>query len=286
MKLLLLVALLTFGSKAQIDPTNQLLNALTANSMLLQSLGTQTLNNNTFTQLIQVINGVFGSIQGTIVPYYTQQFATLYANSKNLMSIANQAQMTITKNFNLNSAQIQALDNAFAGFSSNLGTDLYNFQQASLATFAGLQIQADSATSNIKAISSAIASAANVLTNSQTTYSQLVNSQTSLEAMIAGLQNPSKQHFTVSLDAVSGSFAATALAYCMSYAYTFPTAFAAIPSALQSYLVAETAPLASKQTTMDLIVISVTATVATYWICDKSYSTFTQVPGLVLEILS
>lgn len=286
MKLLLLVALLTLGSKAQIDPTNQLLNALTANSMLLQSLGTLTLNNNTFTQLIQVINGVFGSIQGTVVPYYTQQFSTLYANSKNLMNLANQAQVTITKNFNLNSAQIQAMDAAFSGLASNLGTELYNYQISALGILAGIQAQADSATKNIKAISDAIGQASNILTNSQTTYVQLVASQQSLEAQITGLKNSNKNHFAVDLDSVSASLVATALAYCMSYVYTFPTAFGAVPANLQSYLVAKTAPLASKQTTMDLVVVSVTVTDATYWICDRSYTSFNQVAGLTLEILA
>ena len=78
MKSLLLALCVASALRAQpSDPTTQLLNTLNTASLQLQALGTLTLNNNTFVQLVQVLNTVFGSLSNSALPFYYTQMHSI-----------------------------------------------------------------------------------------------------------------------------------------------------------------------------------------------------------------
>lgn len=277
MKSLLLALCVAATLRAQSsDPTTQLLNTLNTASLQLQALGTLTLNNNTFVQLVQVLNTVFGSLSNSALPFYYTQMNSISSLNTNLANRLFQVNSTMNSVYSALANYVTSMNNNFALQLSQIGNQLQDFQldaQDSLDLMEeGLGLFYDDILPLNDKLAVAIQNntllapiAANDVTQTQVLLTQ-----------IPGVTNPHNKTVD-NIDLSQVTLGSTALSYCKSFIYGFPLHYAAIPSVgldinLESH---ETAA----NSAYDLVLASTTTSSATIWICDRSMATFTLRPA-------
>ena len=258
------------------DATSQLLTAINSASIQVQALGTLTLNNNTFTQLVQVLNGVFGSMAVTTVPYYNTQVASL---TNNILKIQNSFQQ-LSNTANANSLMvfnlINSLGSAYTSQIWNIGNMLNNYQNSVVPQIANLGN--DAAVANLE-LGYLLGNGTAIQSNGQSLVTGVTSAQSNqanVEGFIASLQ--SYDFFYVTLSLSSLTLGSTGLAYCKSYIYTFPSTYSTIPF-VEPRIVFTSEPNATGPNNYDLVQTILTNTAIGLWICDRSLSSFTLHPA-------
>lgn len=268
-----------FARMTSADPTSQLLTAINSASIQLQALGTLTLNNNTFTQLVQVLNGVFGSMAVTTVPFYNTQVATL---NKNVVKIHNQVQqLTATSNINMQMVfnLVNSLGQAYTNQIWNIGNMLNNYQNSILPQITDIQIQA---TNTANDITNLLSQGNNLASNASSLLANLTTTQTaqnSIDSFLGSVIPAAWNNVHLSLDTLS--LGSTGLAYCKSYTYTFPVAYSSIPF-VEPRIIFSSEPNSSGPNNYDLVQTTLTTSSVGIWICDRSMTSFTLHPANLL----
>ena len=254
------------------DPSSQLLATINSASLQLQALGTLTLNNNTFTQLVQVLNGVFGSMAVTTVPFYNTQVATL---NKNVVKIHNQLQqLTATSNMNMQMIfnLVNTLGIAYTNQIWNLGNMLNNYQNSVLPQITEIQIQA---TNTANAITNLLFQGNNIASTATSLLANLAETQTtqnSVSSFLGSVVQPSCNSVRFSLDTLT--LGSTGLAYCKSYIYTFPIVYSSLPF-VEPRIIFSAEPNSAGPNNYDLVQTTLTTSSVGIWICDRSMTSFT-----------
>ena len=261
------------------DPSAQLLTAINSASMQLQALGTHTLNNHTFTQLIQVLNGVFGSMAVTTVPFYNTQITTL---NKNAINIQNQIQqLTQSSNTNMGTIflLIFSLDNAYTKQIWNIGNMLNNFQNSILTQISDIQVELTNTSNDLIGLFS---EGNQLALNTQTLGNSLSQTKQTSDNFNGFVQsNQPATWINLKLALASLTLGSTDLAYCKSYIYTFPSPYSAIPI-VETRIIFSAEPNLSGPNNYDLVINLLTDSVLGIWICDRSMSSFTLHPANLL----
>lgn len=281
----LLLALLAAGSLAQLaDPTAQLVSTLNTASLQLQALGTLTLNNNTFVQLVQVLNVVFGQMSTSVAPFY-------YTHMQGILKQNTELAQTLSVQFTSMNGVFNVLDGYIANMLTNylgqlttiesrLQTDYADFKAALDQTEAMARVQAEqfglmaqdlqSAEATLPAIDAAVAGAINQLD------ALVAQAPVQLNVLQKSIEN-------IELDNIV--LAATALTYCRSLVYNYPRSYSpVIPKVgLAINLVGSGF---GPGDAYDVVLAAQTSSTATIWICDRSYATFTPRPATLLVSVS
>ena len=278
MKLTLIMTLCLISSiESQTnDPTAILLSAINSASMQLQALGTLTLNNNTFTQLIQVLNGVFGSMQVTTVPFYQTQISQLNSNAVTIMNSIQSVNASASANTMMIFNLVNSIGMSFTNQVWNMGNTLNNFQNAVVPQVATL-------TSNLKSLKSTIeelnTSGAAVMSGYQNLSTDLAKTN-QLAIPFHSIMTSLSQlvFFKVQFKLTDLSLSSTALPFCKSFIYTYQQSFQFTPF-LEIRIIFTGEPNANGPNAYDVVIDLATNTAVGILICDRSQSTFTLHPA-------
>lgn len=284
MKSLLLVLCVISALRAQNgDPTAQLLNTLNTASLQLQALGTLTVNNNTFTQLVQVLHQVFWSLADSAVPFYNNQMDIVSDMNRNLARRIVQTNNTMNSIYSSLSSYINAMNNNYILQLSEMSSQLFVFQEDTLNKLTSL---GDNLGLFDNSVAPALADLTESLTDATTladTGSNLVTQAETLVETIPNLINPTKKTVD-NVDITDVTLGSTPLAYCKSFVYTFPESHDSLPQ------VGLAINLKGEQTqpngNYDLILASTSGTSATIWICDRSMNFFALKPANLFIMVS
>lgn len=268
MKLLLAITLslaISSISNQQIA-TQQLINIINTNALQLQALGTLTLNNFTYTQLCLIVGSVFGAMQMTVIPSYSSRFSYLQNNANRLFNEMNRLSEQVIYNYTHIYDKINQVGLAANNQTASLTNNLFEFNQ----NFPAKLINSLTTLGAINASLNALDVPLNLLRvniqNNQTVLDDALSRQNGIEEYLANPSTPLTKLFTVSINSGT-AFISTTLPYCKKLEYTFATPLMN-PAKTQAYL-NPTGAANGGYNANELIVISFTATMGTFWICDR-----------------
>lgn len=286
MKTLLLPLLIVGALRASgSDPTAQLVNTLNTASLQLQALGTLTLNNNTFVQLVQVLNTVFGSMNASVMPFYFAQMKSLDAFNQGLATRTFQLNNNIDAVYSVLRNYVESMAASYTQQLAQIGDTLNFFQSQSIQRLDAMKLSMDDSAVKIGALKTQLD------TITQDTNKLVLDANDALTQApivlnnIPNLINPTKK-IVASIDvsgALFGTLGSTILSYCKALVFTFPTPYSTIPAVgLDISPVGEQDSTNLNRDTYDLILESISKTQAVIWICDRSRSTFKEYPSTLI----
>lgn len=270
--LLALLAITAINTQAT-DPTTQLVNVLNTASLQLQALGTLTVNNNTYVQLVQVLNSVFGNMQTSVVPFYYSQMSRILNMNQDIAARIVQVDSNIDAAYNVLAQYIVNLANSYAGQLAGISISLQTSQLTFLDNVNYFTQKMSNITQQILALQAEVNQYSPLMANLNTQVNQVLAQEQALISSLTPALNPrlkSVEQFNLS-ELTLGS---TPVAYCKSVIYNYPNSYNGnVPQVgVNINLVGnESAP----NTAYDIILSAATPTAATIWICDRSLTTFT-----------
>lgn len=284
MRTLLLPLLIAGALRAQTtDPTAQLVNQLNTASLQLQALGTLTLNNNTFVQLVQVLNTVFGNMRASMMPFYYSQMKSI--DSYNLGIATRIAQMNgnIDAVYSVLVSYVQSMSSSYTGQLAGISSMLNDFQTSSIARLDAMKVTMDQYSSQILALQTQMNSISSATTS---LVAQADSALTQIPVLTSGLQtvlNPTKK-VVQNIELGSAVLGDTSVPYCKALVYVFPAVYSAIPKASVdiNLINASATPTSNPPKGYDVSIGSVSVREVTVWICDLSRNTFNLLPANVL----
>jgi len=219
----LLLALFVIGTiRAQTsDPTTQLLNTLNTASLQLQALGTLTLNNNTFVQLVQVLNSVFGSMQTSVLPFYYSQMQSINSLHNNLANRLLQVDSSANAVYNALSGYVESMFFNYADQLAVIGSQLNFFQWSTLSSIDQLESSLGDFSAQFEVVGANLTSMDQEVRNlSQWATADTAQGNVLLQQFPVLLNSHNKSAVNINLESVT--LGSTTLAYCKSFVYNFP----------------------------------------------------------------
>lgn len=283
----LLLALLVVGSlRAQAsDPTTQLLNTLNTASLQLQALGTLTLNNNTFVQLVQVLNSVFGSMQTSVLPFYYSQMQSINSLHNNLANRLLQVEATTNSVYNALAGYVDNMLDNYAGQLATIGGTLFSVQDSTLASLDQLEATLGQFSGSFSGLAANLTSMDQDARNASQGAAAFVAQTNVLLQQAPVLLNPHNKSMA-NIDLASVTLGSTALAYCKSFVYNFPNTYGNSPGNPATPNVGLNINLSGHEATAntgyDLVLANTSPSAATVWVCDRSLASFTLSPATLL----
>lgn len=278
MKSLLLALLLAASLRCQAtDPTTQLINTLNTASLQLQALGTLTLNNNTYVQLVQVLNVVFGNLRTSVMPYYYSQMSRILAMNGDMAQRVLKVNDNIGAVTNVLRSYVDTLYNNYAQQVAAIGARLFAYQLDASERIDGLASMAQNITDQIAALQGEMQVLYPFFNQANQQLDSILSQEQSLLQVLPSQLNPSNKTIE-SFNLTDISLGSTGLSYCQSFIYNFPMNYnGQIPQVAANINLL--GPEATANTAYDIVVAAITPIATTVWICDRSLTRFTLRPA-------